>query len=448
MTILKRSFKYIFLFVFFLLALVIFGYYNNQFDAIWNYGYSYAISIGEIPYRDFTLLTTPLFPYVFSIGLFLFSHDNIIFLIEQALLLTLTFYFLFKIFGKKAWIMLLVMCFPLLNGIIPTYNYFAFFLIVVVIFLEKEKKSDYLVGFVLGLIFLTKQSIGVFLLLPTFLLYYKDFKKIIRRLIPFFSLCLIFLFYLVVTNSLYQFLDICVLGLFDFTNHNSVLFTPYFFLAIGMEVILFLLWRKDKKNILYYYSFCCFSFLIPIFTGYHFVLFFISFMLSIIPFISLPDYYSKWFSIIFSFGIAIFNFIAIYSGTQTVFLQGVDNFKYYLVLEGTDKTFYKTIELYDKYRTKEKSPIFLGTQSIYFTIINEERVDYFDILNRGNYGYNGTEKMINKIKKMDNQIFIINMDKYKDASSVDQLDTEIIKYVIKHSKKIDSWDCYDVYLKE
>lgn len=56
--------------------------------------------------------------------------------------------------------------------------------------------------------------------------------------------------------------------------------------------------------------------------------------------------------------------------------------------------------------------------------------------------------MINKIKKMDNQIFIINMDKYKDASSVDQLDTEIIKYVIKHSKKIDSWDCYDVYLKE
>ena len=171
-------------------------------------------------------------------------------------------------------------------------------------------------------------------------------------------------------------------------------------------------------------------------------------MLSIIPFISLPDYYSKWFSIIFSFGIAIFNFLAIYLGTQTVFLQGVNNFKYYLVLEGTDKTFYKTVELYDKYRTKEKSPIFLGTQSIYFTIINEERVDYFDILNRGNYGYNGTEKMINKIKKMDNQIFIINMDKYKDASSVDQLDTEIIKYVIKHSKKIDSWDCYDVYLKE
>ena len=189
--------KYIFLFFFFLLALVIFGYYNNQFDSIWNYGYSYAISIGEIPYRDFTLLTTPLFPCVFSIGLRLFGHDNIVFLIEQAILLTITFYFLFRIFGKKAWIMLLVMCFPFLNGIIPTYNYFAFFLIVVVIFLEKEKKSDYLIGVLLGLIFLTKQSIGVFLLIPTFLLYYKDWRKIVRRLIPFFVLLVLFFLYLI-----------------------------------------------------------------------------------------------------------------------------------------------------------------------------------------------------------------------------------------------------------
>ena len=444
----RKCLKYIFLFIFFLLALVIFGYYNNQFDSIWNYGYSYAISIGEIPYRDFTLLTTPLFPYVFSIGLRLFGHDNIIFLIEQAILLAATFYFLFRIFGKRAWFMLLVMCFPFLNGIVPTYNYFAFFLIVVVIFLEKEKKSDYLIGFLLGLIFLTKQSIGVFLLFPTFLLYYKDWKKIVRRFIPFLSLLVVFLLYLVITNSLLPFFDICVFGLFDFTNHNSVLFTPYFFLAVGMEIILFFLLKKDKKNILYYYSFFCFSFLIPIFTGYHFSLFFMSFMLSIIPFISLPDSYCQWLSIILSIGIALFDFFVINLGLQTTFLQDVPNFKYYLILKGSDQSFYHTVDLYEKYRTEEKSPIFLGTQAIYFTIIHEEKVDYFDILNRGNYGYHGTEKMIHKIKKMKNQIFIINMDKYENSSPIDQLDTDIIEYVIKHSKKIDSWDCYSVFLKE
>ena len=56
--------------------------------------------------------------------------------------------------------------------------------------------------------------------------------------------------------------------------------------------------------------------------------------------------------------------------------------------------------------------------------------------------------MIEKIKQMQAQIFIINMDKYQKASSKDQLDKEIIEYVIENSKKIDSWDCYYVYLKE
>ena len=154
------------------------------------------------------------------------------------------------------------------------------------------------------------------------------------------------------------------------------------------------------------------------------------------------------FSIIVSFGIALFNFFVINSGLQTTFLQGVPNFKYYLILTGSDQSFYRTVDLYEKYRTDEKSPIFLGTQAIYFTIIHEEKVDYFDILNRGNYGYHGTEKMIQRIKKMENQIFIVNMDKYESSSSIDQLDTEIIKYVIDHSKKIDSWDCYSVFLKE
>ena len=444
----RPCFKYIFLFLFFFLTLVIFGYFNNQFDPIWNYGYSYAISIGEIPYRDFTLLTTPLFPFLFSIGLRLFGHDNIIFLIEQALLLTATFYFFFRLYDKKAWTMLFVMLFPFLNNIVPTYNYLAYFFIVVVLFLEKEKKSDYVIGFFLGLIFLTKQSIGIFMLLPTFFLYFRDWKKIIKRLIPFFILCIFFFFYLIFTDSLFSFLDICVFGLFDFTNHNTILFTPYFFISIGLEILLLFLWKKDRGNVFPCYSFFAFSFLIPIFTEYHFYLFFMSFMLSIIPLICLPKLYVQWVFILSSIGLVLFNFFFVYQGVNTVFLQGIPNFKYYLLPKGSDATFYQTVKLYNKYKKDGKSPIFLGTQAIYFTILNEERVDYFDVLNRGNYGYRGTEKMIEKIEQMQAQVFIINMDKYQKASFEDQLDKEIIEYVIENSKKIDSWDCYYVYLKE
>lgn len=431
----RSCFKYIFLFVLFLLALSFFGYFNNQFDPIWNYGYSYAISLGEVPYRDFTLLTTPLFPFLFSIGLRFISQNNLIFLIEQALLLTATFYFLFRLFGKKGWFMLVVMMFPWMNTIVPTYNYFAFFLMVIVIFLEKEKKSDYLIGFILGLIILTKQSIGLFMLVPTFILYFKEYKKIIKRMVPVVILCFLFLLYLIVTDSLLPFLDICVFGLFDFANSNGTIFTVFFFVSLLLVAILLWVWKKDKKNILVYYSLCAFSFLIPIFTNYHFYIFFLSFMLPIIPLLPFPEEYVKWLSICLSIIICIINFF-LHDVGHTKLLKDVNNFSYYLIAEDSEYSFHQTVKLYNKHKVGDTSPIFLGTQSIYFTIINNERVDYFDVLNRGNFGYDGTNKMIEKVKKMKNQVFIINMVKYNEAKGVD------------HSRKIDSWDCYYVYLKE
>ena len=69
-----------FLFLFFLLALCVFGYHNNQFDSIWNYGYSYAISRGQVPYRDFSMVSTPLYSFVMAIGL-VFWSNNLMFLI-------------------------------------------------------------------------------------------------------------------------------------------------------------------------------------------------------------------------------------------------------------------------------------------------------------------------------------------------------------------------------
>ncbi len=444
----KSFWKFIFIFIFFLLILVIFGFHNNQFDPMWNFGYSYAMSIGEIPYKDFTLLTTPLFPFLFSIGLRIFGHDNIVFLTEQALLITFTFYFLFKIYDKKAWIMMFAFIFPFLNNIVPTYNFLAYSLMIVVIYLEKENKNDYLIGFILGLIFLTKQSIGLCMIIPSIIFYYKKYKVLLKRAIGFLFPCIIFFIYLLITGSLFNFIDICFLGMFDFASNNSNVFTVFFFLALVMVGILLLIIKKNRKDIINYYILCSFSFLIPIFTEYHFYMFFMCFILALLPFVSAPNKTLIFIINIVCISICLFCFIVVYSGLHTVFLKDVHNFKYYLIDKGSKKSLIDTLDLYQRYKTKEKSPIFLGTQSVYFTIANEEKIDYFDILNRGNYGYKGTQKMINKIKKMKNQIFIINMNKYKHTGVEDQLDKDIIKYVIKHSKKIDNLAYYYVYLKE
>ena len=81
--------KYLFLFLFFFVALVVF--FNIQRgDTYVNFGFSYAISRGEIPYLDFNLVIPPLAPYLYSIFLF-FSKSILVFYLEQALLIFIFF---------------------------------------------------------------------------------------------------------------------------------------------------------------------------------------------------------------------------------------------------------------------------------------------------------------------------------------------------------------------
>ena len=56
-TFIKKNFKYLLLFGFFFLCLHFF-YSSFQGDLVYNYGFSYAVSRGEVPYRDFNMVLT------------------------------------------------------------------------------------------------------------------------------------------------------------------------------------------------------------------------------------------------------------------------------------------------------------------------------------------------------------------------------------------------------
>ena len=68
MEFIKHNFKYIFIFVFTLIGMISTSF---SLDGLWNYGFSYAINLGEIPYNDFNMVVTPLYSFLFSFGLFL-----------------------------------------------------------------------------------------------------------------------------------------------------------------------------------------------------------------------------------------------------------------------------------------------------------------------------------------------------------------------------------------
>ena len=199
----KKTLTLIVLFIFFLLFNLIISPLN--LDEIWSYGFSYNIATGLIPYKDFNMVITPF--YSILMALFLKINNNILFFhIINSLIPTSILYLTHKLIKEKVFILLPLLIFPL-NITFPNYNLFLLLLFILLIYLEKNKKSDLIIGLILSFIFLTKQSVGLFLI-PVSLYYLKDKKKIFKRLITFLIPVIIFIIYLLITNSFNRFIDL------------------------------------------------------------------------------------------------------------------------------------------------------------------------------------------------------------------------------------------------
>ena len=132
-------------------------------DDIWNYGFAYNIATGLIPYKDFNMVTTPLFPTINALFLKLFGLKIYVSYLVNALICTIIFYFLKKN-NKKSYYLTYGI---LLSIASPNYNILSLLLLLIIIELEKKDNKDLLIGVVLGLTFLTKQSIGIYLCIPS-----------------------------------------------------------------------------------------------------------------------------------------------------------------------------------------------------------------------------------------------------------------------------------------
>ena len=179
--------KYFFFVIFFFFSLV-YSYNLMRGDTYVNYGFSYAILQGEIPYVDFNLVIPPFSPLFYSIFL-IFSKSILCFYLGQAILLTILFCILFQLLGKKTWLYFIFICIPyplaMSSVLFPGYNFLLLFLFFLLIYCEKKKKSDYIIGILLGLSFLTKQTVGGLFFLASFYYLFSDYKKIVKRLLGF-----------------------------------------------------------------------------------------------------------------------------------------------------------------------------------------------------------------------------------------------------------------------
>lgn len=426
----------IFLFLLFLLFNLIL--FPTNLDEIWNYGFSHNLYSGLIPYKDFNMVITPFYPFIMSLGFHIFGSSMLVFHVEHAIILICLCVLLFLLIDKKAWFIVALMLFPV-NVSFPSYNIFLYFLLVLIIYLEKEKKSDYLIGFLLGLCVLTKHSVGLCLLLPS-LYYIKDLKKVGRRFLGFIVPLFVFIIYLIITKSMIPFIDLCILGLFDFASENGKAFNIYFLLFIIMIGITIYFIVKDRKNLVNYYVLAFYSIMIPLFDIYHFMVAFLAFLILILSKVK-KDIIKPG---LFGISIILFSAVLLMDSrfkSKIIYPNNIKHFEYRFI-DYDSILFTNKVNDYIK-KNSDREFVFLNSNGYYFRLINDMKISYIDLINAGNFGYNGSDKLLKEIKKRKNSIFLVDKS---ELSPIKQSDKQALNYVIDNGKKIGNIDFFDIYV--
>ena len=293
-------------------------------DEIWNYGFSYNIANGLIPYKDFNMIITPFFSILGSIFMLIFGKNLLIYNIFNAIICVIIYFFIKKQTPKYYLIVYSLLLFISL----PNYSLFCLLLLYIIINKDKGKSNDYLIGILLGLTFLTKQNIGIFLCVPT--LFAKDIKKILKRIFGFIIPTIFFLIYLLYTNTLYSFIDYTLLGMNNFIENNTSINKGYIAIFFITSIYLISSYIKNK-DIKLIYLLCFQGMAIPIFDSYHTILAFVPVFGEMLNKIKIPKNIpiNKFISIGFITYVTTILLLSIYSLSNTnTFLNDSDLLKY------------------------------------------------------------------------------------------------------------------------
>ena len=442
----KSILKYIGIYLFVCFCYIYLFYFLKFGDSLTFYSFSHAIKNGQVIYNELNIITTPLYVIYISLGLHIYDN-HLMFIFEQSLLVTIFIYFVRKNLGVKKTLLLFSSYLFFIRIFLMTYNFLTLLFIIIIYYLEKKYPSkDYLIGIVIGLSILSRHVIGCMLVIPMLIICFRDKKKLFRRLVGIFIPCFIFLIYLLINKSLYSFINLCLLGLFDFGSNNTRSTGIYFYLAI--LIVLFLLFyifkNKDKKYL--YYLPCVFFFAYPIFDLHHF-----SYLLFILLFCLLDN-------MNFSFGkfekpiiitLSLFNvllFLVILSVNFNANIIRCDNqgFSLFYTKDAVCKSLKDKAKSFDKYCSKSKCIIIDGS-GMYYKTVKNIKLNYFDVPLYGNFGYDGTNNMIKKVDELNNNYFIIGSICTTDNNIYNQCNKEVADYIIKNKKYVGKDDELLIY---
>lgn len=416
---------------------VLVNFSNADNDLIWNYGFSYNIANNLTMYKDFNMVITPLYPFICSVVMKLLGNNFLIFNLTNILLLSSMYFYIYKKYPKTFILSIILISFILR----PSYNFLIIFLLLILLNLDEDK--DFLIGFILGLITLTKQSF-IILTIPC-IIYIKSPYKILKRLGAFLIPIIVLGIYLATNNALHEFINYTLLGLFSFGSKNSFINLGTFLtiLLIGFLTI-FYVKHKDLK-ILYLITYQIMAY--PIFNTMH-ILF------SIIPVVI---YFLDYIAKTFNFKNNNYNYlkyinylgiILLICPIFSTFLQyhfkdltkGINALKY----KDINKQYLDNAKSISKEISNLDKTYFIMYDAYIYKFLLNQKINNYDLLLNGNMGYNGEKRTIDYFKSLDKDTYFLLNEVFEGG----QLSKEIDSFIRNNYVKIKTFNGLVLYKKQ
>ena len=481
----------------------------TDLDEVWNYNTANAFAMGLIPYKQVSMITTPLLPMINSIFLKVVFNGIMTYRVLMGIvfaLIVLFIYLIIKELSNKKLLSYICAFFIgtlLIKKFLLDYNYLFLLISLVIAFLEIRdiKKNENFnfnhnlcVGFLTGLAFLTKQTIGallIFVMIFEVFIYMKKsgfdlkFNKFIKligvRIFGMMVPIIIFLIYLGVTGAFNDFINYAIKGVREFSNN-----VPYYRLFDSNDKVVSIISRlfiivyiplfitfilesiknkklKDELINIYVLAFCSIpviAIIYPISDDFHlmvasvYVLIIIAYLFILVlkkidGFIKIDIFYKKLLLIGILFIIILISFKNLIIERNINVKENVlVPFKHYEGIYVPEYLSKRISDVTDKVRaysnSGRESIIVDAEAAIYDIVLNRYKKNY-DMLLIGNIGENGVEKIINEIKDSHNVYYFVKNPQYALNW---QLPEDIVDYIRNNLKYHETVSVFDVYYKD
>ena len=481
----------------------------TDLDEIWNYNTANAFAMGLIPYKQVSMITTPLLPMINSIFLKIVFNGIITYRVLMGIVFALIVLFIYLIIrelsSKKllSYICAFFIGTLLINKFLLDYNYLFLLIVLMIAFLEVRdlKKNENFnfnhnlcVGLLTGLAFLTKQTIGLLLIIVVIFevfIYMKKigfdlkFTKFIKLIgVRIFGMMIpitIFLIYLGVNGAFNDFINYAIKGVKEFSNSIpyyrlfdsndkvvSIISRLFIIVYIPLFITFILECVKNKKmkdelmNI-YVLAICSIpviAIIYPISDDFHLIVasvfaltvvaYLLIFLLNEIDkFVKIDVFYKKLLLIGLLFIIILISFKnAIIERNLNIKENVLVSFKHYEGIYVPKYLSNRISDVTDKVRlysnSGRESIIIDAEAAIYDIVLNKYKKNY-DMLLIGNIGERGVEKIINEIKDSHNVYYFVKNPQYALNW---QLPEDIIDYIRNNLKYHETVSVFDVYYKD